>query len=161
MIWLIDSLERESRSDLPSCCPLMIHITIGYCLEYLAYKHSRTLPPPLPAGKERGEGRATLRLHQIWSLFVVANSAFPYSLQKDKTLLLHFINVYVSLCQVIEMKKIQSNVQIGNILLRSRNYIKARPQVFCTEMGQVHPLLYHSCEPLMCGFVLAKGCENI
>ncbi|KAJ7383549.1 negative regulation of Rho guanyl-nucleotide exchange factor [Desmophyllum pertusum] len=30
--------------------------------------------------------------------------------------------------RVIEMRKIQANVQIGNILLRSRNYIKARPQ---------------------------------
>lgn len=28
------------------------------------------------------------------------------------------------------MKKIQANVQIGNIHLRSRNYIKARPQVW-------------------------------
>ena len=38
--------------------------------------------------------------------------------------------IIVGLCvQVIEMKKIQANVQIGNILLRSRNYIKARPQV--------------------------------
>ena len=42
-------------------------------------------------------------------------------------------NLYTfALWQVIEMKKIQSNVQIGNILLKSRNYIKARPQVQLT-----------------------------
>lgn len=117
MIWLIEALERESRSDLPSCCPLMIHITIGYCLEYLAYKHNRT---------------ATSKLESLCA------GQFSFSIQFTKGQ-----NAFASLCQVIEMKKIQSNVQIGNILLRSRNYIKARPQVFCTEMGQVHPMFLY------------------
>ncbi|XP_073234986.1 rho family-interacting cell polarization regulator 2-like isoform X2 [Porites lutea] len=37
--------------------------------------------------------------------------------------------------RVIEMKKIQANVQIGNILLRSRNYIKARPQIVSVPLN--------------------------
>lgn len=37
--------------------------------------------------------------------------------------------------RVMEMKKIQSNVQIGNILLRSRNYIKARPQIISVPLN--------------------------
>ncbi|KAJ7388216.1 negative regulation of Rho guanyl-nucleotide exchange factor, partial [Desmophyllum pertusum] len=37
--------------------------------------------------------------------------------------------------RVIEMRKIQANVQIGNILLRSRNYIKARPQVVSVPLN--------------------------
>lgn len=37
--------------------------------------------------------------------------------------------------RVIEMKKIQSNVQIGNILLRSRNYIKVRPQIVSVPLN--------------------------
>lgn len=37
--------------------------------------------------------------------------------------------------RVIEMKKIQANVQIGNIHLRSRNYIKARPQIMSVPLN--------------------------
>ncbi|XP_028518138.1 rho family-interacting cell polarization regulator 2 [Exaiptasia diaphana] len=37
--------------------------------------------------------------------------------------------------RVVEMRKIQSNVSIGNVVLRSRNYINARPQTFAVPLN--------------------------
>ncbi|XP_031569212.1 rho family-interacting cell polarization regulator 1-like isoform X2 [Actinia tenebrosa] len=37
--------------------------------------------------------------------------------------------------RVVEMRKIQANLSVGNIILRSRTYIKARPQTFSVPLN--------------------------